>query len=244
MSLGVQEHELSFNNREDVLLLPIPPLDPPELVRPGNSQNWTTTEVGTFKAIGKKGLRYTTLSSYFPNNPYPFCTYDNPPTPQECVALIEKWQASGRPIRYIQVGHFNEAFAIENFTTKTQIATGDIYFTLELEEYRFPEQANPDTGNNFRDPADLNGDGVVDTMKHEIALVKGTTLCEIAETWLGDSDRYADVYEWNKDTMTDMGHPWNKEMEAQGKPQYVKLILREDEPGYQMVLNAYAPKEE
>ena len=248
MGWDIPDYELSYNNREDVLRLPVNPQDPPELYTPGNNQTWVTTDVGTFMAIGAPGLQSLSLESFFPNpeRGYDFVRYSDYPTPDECVALIEKWQKSKRPIRLIITGFLNDAFAIEGFTKRKEIATGDVYFTLDLQRYRFASDANPQTGNNNREDdslaADVNDDGSIDKTVHKIALVKGTTLCEIAEEWLGDSDRYMDVYEWNKDTMTDPGHPWNYEMEEAGIPQYVTLNLKEGEPGYDRVVHSYTGK--
>nr|DAY89894.1 MAG TPA: tail assembly protein [Caudoviricetes sp.] len=242
MAVYKPEDELSWNNREEVLKLPVAPKDPPELYTPGQNQTWNTTDAGPFKAIGYPGLYGVTIESFFPAHNYPFCTYTGFPSPEECVEMIKRWQESRRPIRYIRTGLINDAFAIEGFSYSKETGTGDINYRLELERYPFADQENPETGNSYRDGTDLNDDGVVDQTVTYIALKKGTTLCELAEEWLGDADRYNDIYEWNKDTMNDPGHPWNYEMEAAGQTQQVKLELKEGEPGYDRVVYSYTGK--
>ena len=145
------EDELSWNNREEVLKLPVPPQNEPELYTPGQNQTWNTTDVGPFKAIGYPGLYSTSIESFFPAHEYPFCTYTGFPSPEECVEMIKRWQASRRPIRYIRAGLINDAFAIEGFTYSKETGTGDIKYRLELERYRFASDANPQTGNSFRE---------------------------------------------------------------------------------------------
>lgn len=235
------EDELSWNNRAEVLKLPVAPQEDPEMSTGAQNQTWNTTDAGPFKAIGYPSLSGVTIKSFFPAHNYSFCTYTGFPTPEECVAMIQRWQESRRPIRYIRTGLINDAFSIENFVFSKERGTGDINYTLELERYPFATQENIETGNNHRGE-DVNHDGTIDETVNYILLKKGMTLCEIAEEWLGDAGRYQDIYDWNKDTMTDVGHPWNYDMEAAGEPQYVMLKLVEGEPGYDNVVHSYTGK--
>lgn len=198
----VPDYELSWNNREEVLRLPVNPQDVPELYTPGNNQTWATSDVGTFMAIGHPGLKGTTVSSFFPNQDYPFCTYHDFPPPDECRKMLEKWQASERPIRLIITGVENDAFGIESLSFKQEIATGDLFFNLELQRYRFADDVNQQT-NNLNRPGNME---TGDTLLLFYQLQEGETLCELAERFLDDSDRYVEIAELNG--IEDVGHPW------------------------------------
>ena len=208
------EFELSWNNRQEVLKLPVNP-ESPEIGRAGSNTNYVTTEVGTFKAIGEPGLQKLTLQGFFPNRYYTFCTYRSFPSPEECVAMIGRWQASRRPIRLIITGLLNDAFAIESFTYSKEKGTGDINYTLELEQYRFAEA----------------GQGVnhcyADKMFTIVTLKYGQTLCELAEEWLGDSDRYKEIAKLND--IKDVGHPW---AETEKSHHQLQIVCEEGTPGY------------
>ena len=225
MAVYYGEHELSWNNREEVLKLPVNPTDPPEYYIPGNNVNYDTTEVGTFKAIGYPGLETVTISSFFPAHNYKFCTYSGFPSPEECVAQIKKWQNTRRPIRYINTGVNNDAYAIESFSYKKEMGTGDIYYELALERYRFYNDINNETGNMSR-----FDDTFSDTLHTFVTLEYGQTLCELAEEWLGDSDRYKDIAEWNE--IDDVGHPWSA---TEGKNHQLEIICEEGTPGYKLI---------
>jgi hypothetical protein len=233
MAVWKPDDELSWNNREEVLRLPVPPQNSPELYTPGQNETWKTTDVGSFKAIGYPGLKTVTIESFFPAQVYTFCTYSDFPTPEECVAMIERWQQSRRPIRYIRTGLINDAFSIEGFTWHKEMGTGDIVYKLDLEQYRFIEQANPSTGNKYR--ADVKYNDITEDSPDMILLplVKGTTLCQLADEYLGDSDRYMEIFEANAETMTDPGHPWNYDMEERGEPQTVIIPMRPGDPIYE-----------
>lgn len=57
---------------------------------------------------------------------------------EECINLLIKWKDSGRPIRVIVKGTtINYEMAIESLTYSEEDGTGDVYFSLELKEYKF-----------------------------------------------------------------------------------------------------------
>lgn len=225
MAVYKPEDELSWNNREEVLKLPVAPTSAPELHYPAQNESWNTTDVGPFKAIGQPGLFTVTLSGFFPAQEYTFNRYSDTPTPEECVKMIRKWMKSRRPIRYIRTGVFNEAFAIENFSYYKETGTGDIYYTLELEQYRFLEEANSETGNKFRDSYSQKHDS---SLQISYTLVKGETLCELAERFLGDSDRYTEIAKTNG--IKDAGHPWSA---TESTNHRLWIVCEEGTPGYE-----------
>ncbi|NLY09362.1 MAG: hypothetical protein GXZ11_05625 [Tissierellia bacterium] len=135
----MQQCILSFCNRAQVLELPVP-LQAFQTECGQNTYNFTTLEIGDLKAIGGTKLRKLTINSFFPNHKYPFLLSNSHPDPWACHAMIENWRTSKKPLRVVIVGtDINLAMAIESFRAekKEMDGSGDLYFTLELEEYRF-----------------------------------------------------------------------------------------------------------
>lgn len=235
------EDEISFNNREDYFTIPVPAKDL-EIVTPGQNESWNTTDTGPFKAIGHPGLTSLTYESFFPAHDYSFCRVQ-PMAPLKYIAKLKRFQESRRPIRFIRTGVINDAFAIEGFSYRKEVGTGDIYFTLELERYRFRSSSNPETDNDFRDGTDLNIDGKVDTTLYLHTLIKGETLTQLADEWLGDSDRWREIWDMNRDTMHDPGHPWDQALADRGEKQVIKIQCEEGTPGYAKIVGSYLGKE-
>lgn len=121
----------------DRLQLPIPPSSY-AIKRALNNTSIIVESIGEVSFIGKPKLaEIPTIESFFPNHPYSFCQYSTFPTPKECTDLIEKWIASGNPIRYLVTGtSLNTLCSIEDFEYGERDGTGDVYFTLTLKEYK------------------------------------------------------------------------------------------------------------
>jgi nucleoid-associated protein YgaU len=131
------EYWLMSNDKKESLQLPVPPSQL-QIARGNNNTVVNITTAGELNLIGKGKLATITLDTFFPSQAYPFCQYVGFPVPYDCVKLIEKWRAGSNPIRLIITEtDINMAASIENFTHGEQDGTGDVYFTLELKEYRF-----------------------------------------------------------------------------------------------------------
>ena len=118
------------------LQLPVPPPNY-AIKRSLNNSTIVVEGIGEVSFIGKPKLaEIPPIESFFPKQVYSFCQYSGFPTPKECTDLIEKWMLSGKPIRYLVTGAINTECTIESFEYGTRDGTGDIYFSLELKEYR------------------------------------------------------------------------------------------------------------
>jgi len=93
-------------------------------------------QLGDINLIGKTGLREISLSSFFPAKDYNFSNNSDRKSPITYVERLEKWRNAGEPIRVIITGILNMESTIESFTYGEQDATGDIYYTLHLKEYK------------------------------------------------------------------------------------------------------------
>jgi hypothetical protein len=121
----------------DTLQLPVPPANY-SIKKALNNSLLLVEGMGEISFIGKPKLsEIAPIESFFPNHPYSFCQYTTFPTPKECTDLIEKWIASGNPIRYLVTGtSINLQCSIESFEYGERDGTGDVYFTLILKEYK------------------------------------------------------------------------------------------------------------
>lgn len=102
-----------------------------------NSSN--ITNMGDIVLYGGKGLRKTQISSFFPNKKrdYPFVNYSDYPKPYECVKKIKDWMDKGQVLRFIVTDtEINFKVIISSFKYSEKDGSRDVYFTLELNEYR------------------------------------------------------------------------------------------------------------
>lgn len=127
---------LSINNREGVIQLPIVPSE--FVVKSSNKNSlFETVSSGDLKLIGLRGLDSISISSYFPVKKYSFAR-SNALMGWEYVKVLKYWIKRREPIRIIiSDTTINMAVAIEKFEYGVRDGSGDIYYTLELEEFRF-----------------------------------------------------------------------------------------------------------
>ena len=91
-------------------------------------------QTGDINLMGKTGLRAVSLSSFFPARDYNFAKSVGDPL--SLVEKIESWRNSGEPCRVVIGRSLNMECTIESFSWGEQDATGDIYYTLSLKEYK------------------------------------------------------------------------------------------------------------
>lgn len=156
--------------------------------------------IGDINLIGKTGLREISLSSFFPAKVYNFSNNANEKNPLDYVNRIETWRNAGEPIRVIISDVLNMECTIESFSYGEQDATGDIYYSVALKEYKKPEiKSNKSSGNSksarTTKPASTNS-GKSYTVK------SGDCLWKIAKQFYGDGAKYTKIYEANKDKIS------------------------------------------
>lgn len=127
---------LSINNREQVIMLPVIPKE--FLIKsPYKNEGFESVSQGELKLIGLRGLKSMTISSFFPQQEYPF-TRDDTYKAWEYIEMIENWRERRIPIRLVITDTpINMAVVIENFEYGIKDGTGDIYYTLTLSEFKF-----------------------------------------------------------------------------------------------------------
>lgn len=127
---------MSINNREQVIQLPVLPQSF-EVSSPHNHETFETINQGQLKLIGLEGLKSLRLQSFFPVNEYPF-NRDNTYKGYEYVNLIEEWRKRRIPIRLIITDTpINLPVVIDDFSYSERDGSGDVYYTLDLSEFKF-----------------------------------------------------------------------------------------------------------
>ncbi len=191
------DYYLSFNNNEERLRLPVIPSSF-EVNIPHQNTTVNVTNLGEVNLIGKTGLMNMTIESFFPNQDYSFCLYKGYPKPYEYIKQLLKWKESGRPIRVIVTGTpINYAMAIESLTYSEVDGTGDVYFSLELKEYKFiktPSSNTLTTPTTQRETKSLTTHYTVQ---------RGDTLWLIAKKVTGDGTNYKAIAQKNNITNPD-----------------------------------------
>ena len=193
------DYYLSFNNNEERLRLPVIPSSF-EVSIPHQNTTVNITNLGEINLIGKTGLATMTIESFFPRQQYSFCLHKDFPQPYECIKMLLKWKESRRPIRVIVTETpINYAMAIESITYSEADGTGDVYFILELKEYKFIKASNVPTtitanGTTLKVPETKRE---VKSTPNEYVVKKGDTLWGIAKKVTGEGSNYKAIAKKN-----------------------------------------------
>lgn len=199
------DYYLSFNNNEERIRLPVIPSSF-EVSIPHQNTTVNINEIGEINLIGKTGLMNMTIESFFPSQTYSFCLYSGFLKPYEYIKQLLKWKESGRPIRVIVTGTpINYAMAIESLAYSEIDGTGDVYFTLELKEYRFIKTPTSNTittksGTTLTTPTTTRE---VKSSPDSYVVKQGDTLWFIAKKLTGDGSNYKAIAQKNNITDPD-----------------------------------------
>ena len=154
-------------------------------------------QLGDINLMGKTGLREVSLSSFFPAKDYNFSNNSGRETPISCVTLLEDWRNSGKPVRVIITDLLNMEATIESFAWGERDATGDIYYTLCLKEYKKIKTKKAtittSTETTRETKSEDSNSGKTYTVK------KGDCLWNIAKRFYGNGAQYTKIYNANKD---------------------------------------------
>lgn len=171
------EFWLSWQNNTEGFQLPVPPSNYSINNKSMNSTN-NINEIGEINIIGNNGLREISIESFFPNRNYYFCKI-TPLAPYDYVNMLLKWKDSKKPIRLIITDTpINIAVTIESFEYGERDGTHDVYFSLELKEYRF---------------ININNKREVKAIPQKYIVRDGDTLWSISKTTTGNGDNYKKI---------------------------------------------------
>ena len=106
-----------------------------------NDKTANLYEIGDILVIGNQGLAEFSYSSFFPSQGYGFLDINNPPDPWSYVEFIEGWMKEDEPVRLILTDTpINIEMRIQDFDYKLEDSTGDVYYSLNMTEYKRLEE--------------------------------------------------------------------------------------------------------
>ena len=91
--------------------------------------------LGEVNLLGLPKLETVTLEAHFPKRAMYYDQYSGYPSPKKCVKMIEEMKKKGI-VRFIVVPMINYEATIEQFEWKYVDGTGDIYYILQMRQYR------------------------------------------------------------------------------------------------------------
>lgn len=155
-------------------------------------------EVPIFNGTSLKTIEFT---SFFPNQEYNFCDYTGFMKPYEFSEKIQKWMYEGKPLRVIVTDSpTNMQCLIQQFDTVEQDGTRDLYFTLNLLEYRPIEVSNLNNSSSSSSSDNLTrpSEEITNNTQKTHKVVKGDCLWDIAQKYYGKGSLYPKIKEANK----------------------------------------------
>lgn len=184
------------------------PVVPPSIGvnRSNNIDTESVIKLGEVPIFNGTSLKTIEFTSFFPNQEYSFCDYTGFMKPYEFSEKIQKWMYEGKPLRIIVTDSpTNMQCLVQQFDTVEQDGTRDLYFTLNLLEYRpieVPNLSNSSSSSNSNNtqntsrPSETNTNSNNQQKTHKV--VRGDTLYDIAKKYYGNGSLYPKIKEANK----------------------------------------------
>ena len=195
--------EIWFKTKDKAIRLPVIPSEFERVIEAGYDTN-AIIGLGDVAVLTSNGLAQLSLSSFFPNNEYSFNEYSNVPKPYDMVRYFKEWKNKGTVVRVIFTGtDINQEMYITNFAYGEKDGTGDVYYTMDLLEYRpiivptITENNSNNTQNTNR-PTDTNNKNNSSNKQKTHKVVKGDCLWDIAQKYYGKGSLYPKIKEANK----------------------------------------------
>ncbi|MBP3723217.1 MAG: hypothetical protein J6I62_08220 [Selenomonadaceae bacterium] len=129
---GEISYTLTANGQE--VVLPVD-MESYECKVGNNNETINIINAGEYLMKGKTGLKTISLSSFFPAQEYDFARYGG--NPWGVADTIEEWRKNNETVELSISGTSVEfKCLIESFSVGEKDGSGDVYYTIELREYR------------------------------------------------------------------------------------------------------------
>ena len=187
--------EVWLNKDDDKFRLPVLPSSF-ELITGNLNSVVNINDIGNINLIGKSELKAITINTFFPNQKYNFVEYTSFPEPYNCVKKIDKWRRSGEPIRLIiTTTGINLLVAIESFSYGEEDGTGDVYYDLELKEYK---KLKTKKVAKVKIPEPQRPTPPKPKKQRTYVVKRGDCLWNIAKKYYGKGSQWPKIYNKNK----------------------------------------------
>lgn len=167
-------------------------------------------KLGEINLLGKRGLKEGVLTSFFPAKEYNFSNNAGlQSNPYWYINKMLEWKNNNTPVQLIVGGGINETVTIESLKYGEQDATGDVYFSVTLKEYRKIEKkkqtkkkakkkkVTPKKKTTKKKKKTTNNKPKAKTY----TVKSGDCLWNIAKKYYGNGAQYTKIYNANKGTI-------------------------------------------
>nr|DAM93356.1 MAG TPA: tail assembly protein [Caudoviricetes sp.] len=171
--------------------------------RGNNIDTESVIKLGEVPIFNGTSLKTIELTSFFPNQEYNFCDYTGFMKPYEFSEKIQKWMYEGKPLRVVVTDSpTNMQCLIQQFDTVEQDGTRDLYFTLNLLEYRpieVPNLSNSSSSSSSSSSDNLTRPSkeITNNTQKTHKVVKGDCLWDMAQKYYGKGSLYPKIKEAN-----------------------------------------------
>lgn len=195
--------EIWLKQDNDAIQLPILPPSFEVMMENGHTTVNVQTK-GEVSILGKKGLKSVDLTSFFPAQDYPFAAYPKDREPYDYISKIEEW--AEKAIRLtITDTNINMECTIQSFNYGEPDGSGDVEYTLSLQEYRPPvytQVVSENTGTNTEASTSLKKTTKTKRTSKKspktYEVRQGDTLWDIAKRAYGSGSEESKIYNANK----------------------------------------------
>jgi nucleoid-associated protein YgaU len=198
---------ISCNAETDCFLFPVIP----EKITFSDTIKNTSVRIaslGETTIIEKPGADIISFNSRFPAVRDQAVVVENLYEPKYYRDKLEEWRRLEKPVHFVCTSalNINQYFTIEDISyTEQGGPVGEISFAIKLKVYNAPKirkivvQQNSATAIIVQENQRVDNRIQADTY----TVVSGDTLYKIAKAQLGDGSRWREIYELNKDKITD-----------------------------------------
>lgn len=145
-------------------------------------------EMGDVYLPGLRTLGSISIDCLFPAQDYPFADADR--DPYDYIADLEDWAQSKKTVRFVITDTpINRKVLVERVTYGERDGTGDVYATLQLQEYEEPEAVQTVRPPAASKPRPVGNGPAASAQDRTITVGEHDTAQSIAKKAYGRSDR-------------------------------------------------------
>ncbi|MHB9946422.1 phage portal protein [Clostridium botulinum] len=183
------------------------PVNPLDNIMINRSKKYDTADIVDYGEVdlSDKGKRIKELSflTLLPKEYDTYCRYRNIPKPEEAIAKLEKWMEQEEPLRLIITDfNFNNLVNISSINEEERGGEiGDKYININFRTHRdlkIQTLAPTKTTSTVKTVALKNNRTTTKSNSRIYVVKQGDSLWKIAKWWYGDSSKWNDIYQKNR----------------------------------------------